>query len=182
MTNERGASCRADSSVPRLIGIVLLGWLAQVGFDLFQHAGIFAQLWLESQSTFLPPTELFRRIPLGYLSFLVSTVFLAWLMLQLKIVGSKAGALFGIKIGSFLSASMVLGMASGFPIKFPLLVAWFFGGIAQYAVVAAVLGSGLGGARLGRLSLKVIGLVIMLFVITIILQTLGIAPAMTQIK
>lgn len=132
-------------SIRQLIIVTLLSWLSQIGFDLFQGAGLFARLWLESRGAFLPPEKMFQLIPLGYLSFLISSSMLVWLMVGLGISGWRNGALFGLKIGSFLSFAMVLGMASAFPIKAVLLAAWLFGGIVQNSIAAMVIGSGLSG-------------------------------------
>lgn len=162
----------------RGVGITLLSWLVIVGFDLFQNAGVFARFWVEPGSAFLPPEKLFQRIPLGYLTFLISASMLTWLMSQLKVVGWMQGALFGSKLGSLLSITSVLGSACVFPIKRSLLLVWFFGGVVQYTSAAAVIGSGLGSDRLGRLSVVVTGLVILLVIATIVLQNLGFAPAM----
>lgn len=148
------------------------------GFDIFQNAGVFARLWLDPGPAFLPPEKLFQRIPLGYLTFLISASMLTWLMLRLKIAGWKQGALFGLELGGLLSVTWVLALGSVFAIRHSLLVVWFFGGMVQYISAAAVIGSGLSSDHLGRLSVVVVGLVAALVVATIVLQTLGFAPAM----
>jgi hypothetical protein len=169
-------------SLRRLILITLLSWFSQIIFDFFQHAGLFARLWIESRAAFLPPEELFKRIPLGYLSFLITSSMLVWLMVRLGISGWKQGALFGLKLGAFLSCSFVVGMASGFPIKPALLIAILFGGWAQAAIAAGVIGSGVGGARLGRLLLKLVAFLILVLIAYFLLQSLGLAPPMQQAK
>jgi hypothetical protein len=166
------------SSMRRYVGVTLLGWLAIVGFDLFQNAGVFARFWREPGPAFLPPRILFQRIPLGYLTFLVSASMLTWLISRLRIVGWRQGALFGLKLGSFLSITWVLGLACVFQIKLSLLLVWFFGGLVQYISAAAVIGSGLTGERLGRLSVIVVSIVILMVIATIVMQSLGYAPAM----
>jgi hypothetical protein len=184
MTSKAQSSTQATTplSIRRLIIIALLSWLSQIIFDFFQHAGLFAKLWIESRAAFLPPEELFKRIPLGYLSFLITSSMLVWLMVRLGISGSKQGALFGFKIGAFLSCSYVLGMASGFPIKPALLIAILFGSTAQSAIAAGVIGSGVSGAHLGRLSLKLIVFLILVLIAYFLLQSLGLAPPMQQAK
>jgi hypothetical protein len=169
-------------SVRRLITITLLSWLSQIIFDFFQHAGLFAKLWIESRAAFLPPEELFKRIPLGYLSFLITSSMLVWLMVRLGISGWKQGALFGLKLGAFLSCSYVLGAASGFPIKPALLVAILFGSTAQSAITAGVVGSGVSGAHLGRLSLKLVAFLFLVLIAYFLLQSLGLAPPMQRAR
>jgi small-conductance mechanosensitive channel len=160
------------------VGITLLGWLVTVGLDLFQNAGVFASFWREPGPAFLPPEKLFQRIPLSYVGFLISAGMFTWLMSRLKVFGWKQGVLFGLKLGGWLSIGWVLGSACVFPIKHSLLLVWFFGGLVQYISAAAVIGSGLSSDRLGRLSVRVIGLVVVLTVATIVMQNLGFAPPM----
>lgn len=179
---ETSSKITTSLSIRRLIIITLLSWLSQIGFDFFQHAGLFAKLWLESRSAFLPPEQLFKLIPLGYLSFLISSSMLVWLTVRFSISGWKQGALFGLKIGGFLSCSMVLGLASGFPIKPALLTAILFGSTAQYSIAAAVIGSGVSGAHLGRLSLKVIAFLIVVLIAYFTMQSLGLAPPMQHAR
>ena len=56
-------------SIRRCVVVTLLGWLAIVGFDFFQNAGVFAASWREPGSAFLPSEILFQRIPwpLGFI-------------------------------------------------------------------------------------------------------------------
>lgn len=56
----------------RLALITLLSWLSMLGFDFFLNAGLLARLYLEPSPFLLPPAEAFRRIPIGYLSFLLT--------------------------------------------------------------------------------------------------------------
>lgn len=169
-------------SSKRLISIVLLGWLVTIAFDFFQHAGLFAKLWLESAPAFLPPEALFQRIPLGYIAFLLSTILVTWLMVKLNLSGWKQGVAFGLKFGVVSEAALVLGTMSAFPVSPSLLIAWFFGGVVQYSIVCTVIGNGLGSVHLGRLWAKVLVFVVVLVVVTIILQTLGYAPAIRYTK
>ncbi len=162
----------------KYVGIVLLSWLAVVGFDLFQGAGVLAKLWLESKSVLLPPDKLFQRIPLGYLAFLMTVIMFTWLMVRLKVSGWKQGALFGVQLGGLLSICWVLGIASVFPLKRALLIASFFSGIVQHTIATTVIGCGLGGLHLGRLTAIVIAFVILLVIATVVLQNQGFAPAM----
>ena len=162
----------------RFVGVTVLSWLVIVGLDFFQNAGVFARFWLEPGPAFLPSEKLFQRIPLGYLTFLITASMLTWLMARLKVVGWKQGALFGLKLGSLLTITSVLGMACVFPIKLSLLAVWFVGGLVQYISAAAVIGSGLSSDRPGRLSVIVVGLVILLIIAGIVMQNLGFAPAM----
>lgn len=169
-------------STRHLVLITLLSWVSQIGFDLFQGAGVFAKLWLEARAVFLPPEQMFKLIPVGYLSFLISSSLLVWLMVRLGISGWKPGALFGLKLSGFLSSSWVLGVASVFPVKVVVLIVWLFVGLAQLSIAAAVIGSGLQSEHLGRLTAKVGVFLLVSALAAVILQNLGMAPAMKYVK
>jgi hypothetical protein len=169
-------------SYKRLLFIIMLGWFSMLGFDLFQNAGLFARLLLDSQSALLPPEQLFRRIPMGYLAFLLVTILLTWLQAKLETRGWKRGVLFGLKFGLLSEAALAFGTYSGFPVPIPLLFAWFIGGTMQCCIASGVIGSGLGGAHLGRLSTKVGLFVLVMVVATMVLQGLGIAPVMQRVR
>lgn len=53
---------------------IAAAWLLSVGFDLFLHAGILAHLYARPSAFLLPAEDAFRRIPLGYATFLALTV------------------------------------------------------------------------------------------------------------
>ena len=110
--------------------------------------------------------------------FLISAGMFTWLMSQLRVFGWKRGAVFGLKLGGFLSITWVLGLVCVFPIKHSILVVWFFGGLVQHISAATVIGIGLSSDRPGRLSAIVVGVVVLLVIATIVMQTLGFAPAM----
>jgi hypothetical protein len=175
-SNVTPSGALAFPSPGRLLLSTLLNWLAVLGFDLFQHAGLFPRLWVDSRSAFLPPGQLFKLLPLGYLAFLVSSALLMWLLVRLRISGWKRGAIFPLQIGAFLYGALVLGWASVFPVKPALLVAIFFGGVAQDSIAGAVLGSGLARHILGGLALNVSLFVIPMVALTVLLGPLGLAP------
>jgi hypothetical protein len=148
-----------------------------LGFDFLLHAGLFAGLYLQPSPFLLPPLTAFRLIPVGYLSFLLLAVLLAWLMIRLKLTGGRAGAIFGLELGSLTWGSFVLGLLSISTANIYLLMGWFIGQTLEMAVAGAVVGSGLAGVRLRRLFGVVIVFVLLSVITTIILQTLGVVPA-----
>jgi len=178
MQNGPGEAIGLSSK--RLVFIIGLGWFSALGFDLFQNAGLFAKLLLDSQSAFLPPEQLFRRIPMGYMAFLLATILMIWLQAKLETYGWERGVGFGLKFGLLSEAALVLGNYSLFPVPVPLLFAWYIGGTVQCCIVSGVIGSGLGGAHLGRLFAKVGLFVLVMFAATMVLQGLGIAPVMRR--
>jgi hypothetical protein len=177
---------QADSTVSRVqvppgakwkTGVILLGWIAMLGFDFFLHGGLLAGLYLQPEPFLLPPNEAFALIPLGYLGFLLLSGLLTWLMLSLHIGGGREGALFGLKLGVLTWGALVLGLASISTASLPLLAGWFTGQVAELALAGYFVGSALAGVSLRRLVRYLILLVVVMVIATVLLQTTGIAPA-----
>ena len=61
--------------------------------------------------------------------------------------------------------------------KVSMLVAWFIAQTLEMGLAGMVAGSGLAGQRLRTLFLRVVALVLFFVVVTIILQSVGLAPA-----
>ena len=161
----------------RLFVTILLAWLAMLGFDFFLHAGLLARLYLDSSPFLLTPLEAFRRLPFGYLSFLLSATLLVWLMARLRLVGWRAGLGFGLKLGALIWGGITIGLFSISTAGAPLLAGWFLGKTVELGLAGAVAGGALTGRHIRRLSLKVAALILFLAIITIALQSFGLAPA-----
>ncbi len=160
----------------RFVLTALIGWLSMLGFDFFLHAGLLAGLYLRPSPFLLPPAEAFRRIPLGYLSFLLLAVMLLWLMTRLDRIGWRAGFGLGMKLGALIWGSLALGLLSVSTADAALLAGWFAGQTVELAIAGAVMGGGLSGERLGRLAVRVLAFVVLMIVVTVVLQSLGWAP------
>lgn len=165
-----------DKSVKHLSIIALFGWLSILGFDFFLHAGLLATLYIKPNPFLLPPTEAFIRIPFGYLSILLLTVILLWLMVRLEISGWRKGSIFGLKFGCLISGVSTLGLISISTADIVLLIGWFFGQTLELGIAGAIMGSGLAGKRLTILLVIVLIFIVSSFMLTVILQTLGLAP------
>ena len=138
-------------SKQHLIFLTFIAWLSMLGFDFILHAGLLAKLYLQPSPFLLPPLASFKLIPLGYLSFLISSVLLVWLMTQLKLTGWRRGIVFGLKLGGITWGAFVLGLLSVSTASFTLLFGWFIGQTLESAIAGAVIVSGLAGTRLRRL-------------------------------
>jgi hypothetical protein len=156
--------------------VTLLAWLAMIAFDFFLHAGILSRLYTRSSPFLLPPERAFALIPLGYASFLLLATGLVWLAPRLQIRGGSAGFRFGLASGALVWGALVLGLASISTAPFELLIGWFLGQTLELGLRGAVVGSALGGARMTGIALRVFVLVLALFILTVVLQTLGYAP------
>jgi len=165
-------------STGRLCGLGLLAWLTMLGVDFFLHGGLLAGFYVEPGPFLLPPAEAFRLIPLGYLAFLLLAIMLLWLMVRLGVAGCRPGLMFGLQLGALVWGALVLGLASVTSAPWALLAGWFAGQSLEMGVAGAVMGSGLAGRRLGGLLWRVAVLVLVLLVLTVVLQSVGLAPAL----
>jgi hypothetical protein len=162
----------------RLVHITLLSWLAMLGIDFFVHGGLLATLYLQPSPFLLPPEQAFRRIPLAYVSFLLLAILLVWLLVRLHACTGRAGAVFGLQVGSLIWGAFVLGLLSIASANVLLLLGWWLGQTVELALAGLVAGTGLRAAQLRPLVLRVGGGVTLLVVVTIALQSAGLAPAM----
>jgi hypothetical protein len=165
------------TSLRRVTLIVTLCWLSMIGFDFLLHGGLLATFYVQPGPFLLPLAKAFRLIPLGYLSFLLLAILLVWLILRLDVRGWRDGFFFGVKLGALIWGALVLGLMSISTANPGLLVGWFFGQTIELGVAGMFAGTGLGGARLTRLFMIVIALIFLSILITIVLQSMGIAPS-----
>jgi hypothetical protein len=167
----------AQHSRRRLVLIGLLSWLSMLSIDFFLHGGLLANLYVEPSPFLLSPSDVFMRIPLGYLAALLLSILLLWLMLRLALIGWRQGLVFGLQLGAFIGGTAVLGLLSISTAKLTLSMGWFVGQTMQMGFAGIVAGSGLAGQRLGNLTLRVMALVLFLVIVTIAMQSVGLAPA-----
>jgi len=157
--------------------LVAAAWALSLGFDLFLHAGLLARLYTQSSPFLLPPIEAFRRIPLGYASFLIAVLGLLWLFRRLDVRGAGDGLRLGGAVGLAVWGVVALGLYSVSTGDPALLVGWWLGQSAELALAGAVLGAGAAGVRLRRIWLLVGLAVVAAVAVTVLLQSLGLAPA-----
>ncbi len=184
MRSNTTAEPRSDAAAAgktgtfHVLSAVGAAWVLSLGFDLFLHAGVLAKLYVEASPFLLQPEEAFRRIPLGYLSFLVLTLSLNWLFHRLGIRGAASGLRHGSMVGLVVWGALAVGMYSISTAGLPLLVSWWIGQTIELGLAGAVLGAAAAGVSLKRTWVIVVFAVIGCIAGTIVLQTLGIAPAM----
>ena len=165
-------------NVPRVISAIAAAWALSVGCDLFLHAGILAKYYVKPSPFLLVPAEAFRRIPLGYLAFLILTVSLFWLIVRLDVRGASAGWRHGTVAGAVVWGAFALGLFSISTISLPLCWGWWIGQTLELGMAGAVLGAATSGVPLKRIWSLVAIAVAAFVAMTIALQTLGWAPAM----
>lgn len=160
---------------------VAAAWLLSLGFDLFLHAGLLAHLYARPSPFLLPAEDAFRRIPLGYATFLALTVSLWWLFSRLDVRGALTGFRLGIGVGLSLWGAWSLGLYSVSVAEGDLLVGWWLGQGVEMGLAGAVLGAAAAGIRRRTLWVKVGAAWLLLAAVTVLLQILGLAPAMKTV-
>ncbi len=169
-----------ETQIPRVVSTILAAWLLAIGFDFMLHAGVLAQLYTRSSPFLLEPAEAFRRIPAGYSAFLLLTAALYWLFVRLDIGNWFDGLRIGLVCGLVIWGAAVLGLYSISTASPELLLGWWVGQGFELALSGSVIGSSRGGASLKSIWLKVAAAIVVLGVATVILQTTGWAPAVTN--
>lgn len=161
----------------RGVKLVLLAWLAMLGFDFFLHGGLLARLYTTPSPFLLSPMESFRRIPIGYLSFLIAAGFLVWLTSRMGIRGPGEGLKFGAVLGGVMWFSLAIGLYSISTARPLLLAGWAVGQTVEMAYAGAVVGYGAKRASLRKPFVWVLATSFVLVILTIVMQSTGLAPA-----
>ena len=157
--------------------MVLLSWLAMLGFDFFLHGGLLAGFYVNSSSFLLSPLEAFRRIPIGYLSFLIIAGYLVWLFLRVGVRGWWGGLKAGAAIGGVIWFSLALGLYSISTASPTLLIAWAAGQTIEMAYAGAVLGYGMEFQSLKKPFVIVLLTTIGFVILTLVMQSVGLGAA-----
>ena len=160
------------------VGSIAAAWVLSIGIDVFLHGGLLAHLYVEPSPFLLPAQDAFRRIPLGYLTFLILTIGLFWLLSRLQIRGFTAGFRLAAVAGAVVWGALVLGLYSISTANLSLLTGWWIGQTVELAFAGGVLGAVANRVPLRRVWIVVGVAVVALAAATVALQTLGFAPAM----
>lgn len=177
---DRSVAAGAEPATSRawLASSVAAAWMLSIGFDLFLHGGVLARFYLEPSPFLLPPEEAFRRIPLGYLTFLGLTLALYWLLRRLGIRGSVDGFRYGAAAGAVVWGALTLGLFSITTATLSLLAGWWIGQTVELGLAGAVLGAAANRVSLKRIWAIVAVAIVALVAVTVALQSFGLAPAM----
>jgi hypothetical protein len=155
---------------------ISLAWLAAIGWDFLLHGGLLAWIYAEKTPFLLGPLEAFARIPIGYASFLLLVLLIEWLMPKFEIEDSKRAWIFGLKLGAFVWAALVIGLYSIATIRLSTAIAWWVGQTLSMGVMAFVLFKAQQSTELRKIGIRVLIFVVIAIVLTIILQNMGLAP------
>jgi hypothetical protein len=168
---------QVEPTLHRLGHIAVLAWISMLGTDVLLHAGILARLYTQPSPFLLDPARAFNRIPAGYLSFLVLAILLTFLEARLSIRNWRTGTRFGLLLGASIWLALVLGLASISTASLQLLAGWFVGQTLELAIAGAVIGAALQGVNMRKLWLITLVWCFVALMSTVLLQTLGLAPA-----
>lgn len=174
---EDVARLQPSVSARKLILRVFASWLCMIALDLLLNAGIFAKLWFEPSPFLLPPEDLFRRLPLGYLAFLLQAVAYVWLTILAGATSWRRGGLFGLKLGAILGVAAAVGLRSGTTGSWTLLLtAYLVGGTVL--TTGACFMAGLAAERGEKRALvSAVLLLVGALIVIAILQSTGLVPA-----
>ncbi len=162
-------------SVRKYALMVLSSGIFMIALDLFLNAGVFAKVWLEPNSFLLNPQLLFRRIPLGYIAFLLEACVYVWLTMRVGARTWKRGFAFGLKVGILLNIASVLGLRSGTTASWPILIVWLVGGTVLTTGACSMAGLSSERGEKRALISAILALVVA-FILIVVLQNTGLVP------
>ena len=156
--------------------VALIAWLAMLGLDFLLNSALFASMYQAGGPFFLAPGEAFRRIPVGYLAFLILAIATVEIANRLRVATFADGVRLGLAMGGVLSAVWSLSLFS--IATLPALVALAFAVIwlALLVMGSAIASSGLARGSLRGLAFGVVAFDVFCVVTVIALQSFGLVP------
>jgi hypothetical protein len=158
----------------KLLPAGVAGCFAYLVFDFLVHAVLLAQWWRATDSYWLPPRELFRRIPFGYASFAIYCAVLAWLLRRLygDRLNLSSGLQFGAIAGLVSGLGSVLGTYSAFRMPPSALMVWPVSTLLNSTIAGGVMSWVLVAVRPWRRVAMVIVAATVLFIIGVVVQNM----------
>lgn len=151
-----------------------------VGLDFVLNAGLFAAIYTGGGAFMLAPLEAFRRIPFGYLAFLILAAGVVELTARLGITRTADGLRLGLVTGAILAASWSLGLYSIATVSPAQALAFAAIWLALLTVAGGVAAAGVRSASLRGLALRVAGADLLGAITVIALQSFGVLPTLTS--
>ena len=171
------SAARSGSLTPgRRLRLTLVVWLAMLGLDFLLNGALFARLYQGEHAFVLAPSEAFRRIPLGYLAFLILAGGVVELVSRLRVTRLVDGVRLGLLIGAVLAATWGLGLYSIASLSAQVALAFAVVWMALAVAAGAVAAAGNGQSSLRGLALRVGAFDVVCVAIVIVLQTVGVVP------
>jgi hypothetical protein len=168
-----------SATFSKRLRVALVAWLAMLGLDFLLNGAIFARMYQDGGAFILAPAEAFRRIPLGYLAFLILAVGIVEIAYRLRVIGFAGGIRLGLAIGGVFGAAWGLSLYSiatlGAQVALVFAVIW----LALFVLGSAVAAAGLSQTSLRGLVLRVAAFDVLCGVTVIALQSFGVVPTVT---
>jgi hypothetical protein len=160
----------------RRLRVALVAWLMMLGLDFLLNGALFARMYQGEGAFMLAPTEAFRRIPLGYLAFLILAIGVVELVYRLRVTRLADGVRLGLLIGAVLAATWSLGLYSIASLSAHVALAFAGIWLALVVLASGVAATGLGQPSLRGLALRAGAFDVVCIVIVIALQSFGVVP------
>ena len=167
------------SDIWKRLRVALVVWLAMVGVDFVLNAALFAGMYKEGGAFMLAPGEAFRRIPLGYVAFLMLAVGIVELSLRLGIATLWRGIRLGAATGVVLGAAWSLGLYSIATLSPQVALAFAAIWFGLFTAAGGVAAAGLRRSSLRGLTLRVVGMDVLAAIAVVALQSFGVLPTLT---
>jgi hypothetical protein len=167
------------STLSKRIRVALITWLAMLGLDFLLNGALFARMYQEGGTFILAPTDAFRRIPLGYLAFLILALSVVEITHRLRVARIGDGVRLGLVIGGVFGGTWSLSLYSIATLSAQVALAFAAIWLALLTLAAAVAASGLAQTSLRGLALRVISFDVLCVVAVIALQSFGVVPTVT---
>lgn len=159
----------------RFILTTFLAWLLFLMIDFLAHAVLLNSFWAQDFQALKSKDELFRLIPLGYLSFLILTILFGWLYARLFKSDSdvKKGLAFGATCGGLFALSTFFGWYSflNLPPLFLFLASFVY--FVEISGVGFVFGYLLHPASIKKRTWIIVSIIFSGFFLGIVLQNIA---------
>jgi hypothetical protein len=157
----------------RRLRVALLTWLAMLGTDFLLNGALFARMYQEGGGFFISPDEAFRRIPLGYLAFLILAIAIAEVVHRLRVAGAANGMRLGLAMGGVLAAVWSLSLFSIATVSSGSAIAFAVIWLALLVTGTVVAAAGLARHSLRALTFRVVAFDVACVVTVVALQSSG---------
>jgi hypothetical protein len=166
-------------TLSRRLRIALVAWLAMLGLDFLLNGALFARMYQGGGAFFLAPGEAFRRIPFGYLAFLILAIAIVEIANRLRIATFEAGIRLGLAMGGVLAAVWSLSLYSIATLDALVAVAFALIWLALLVIGSAVAASGLARPSLRGLAFGVATFDVLCVLTVVGLQSFGLVQTVT---
>lgn len=158
--------------------VTFTAWLLFLTIDFLAHAVLLKSIWAGNLHALKNKEDLFRLIPLGYLSFFILTFLVGWLYVRLFRTNGNAmkGLKFGAIFGGLFALSIFFGWFSflNLPPVFLFLASFVY--FVEIAAVGFTYGYFMHSVTIKKRLWALAGIIIFGFLLGIILQNTTASP------